>query len=273
MRVRRNPVATALAFAGFGFLWIPLVVVLVNSFNQDVVMSHWGGFTSDWYRRAFNDPSVRGGLRATMFIAFVSTTVSVVLAVSAVLWWRHAPRAARRTFDTFVYARIILPEVVFAVALFFLFQKVHFQLGTGAIIIGHTVWNSAYATVIVQARMMGIDPSLEEAAADLGATPWRVFRRVTLATLMPGIVAAALIAFTFSFDDVVTSYFLAGAAQAPLPIVLFGMIRFQITPEINSIGVMIMLFTITLMTTAVVLLAAAGSVGRRSRSAVPPIYR
>src|SRR4029077_6786740 len=134
--------------------------------------------------------------------------------------------------------------VVFATALFFLFLKVHFSLGLTAIVIGHTVWNSAYAAIIVQARMAGLDPALEEAAADLGATPWRAFRRVTLAALMPAIIAAGLLAFTFSLDDVVTSYFLQGTSQSPLPIVLLGMIRFRITPEINAVGVFVMLLTV-----------------------------
>ena len=126
-------------------------------------------------------------------------------------------------------------------------------------IIGHSVWNSAYATLIIQARMIGLDPSIEEAAADLGATPWRVFRRVTLSSLMPAIVAAGLLAFTFSFDDVVTSYFLQGTlARRPLPIVLFGLIRFRLTPEVNAIGVLVMLFTVALMSLAVTAFATAG---------------
>ena len=166
-----------------------------------------------------------------------------------------------------MYARIIVPEVVFATALFFLFLRFHFRLGLPAIIIGHSVWNSAYATLIVQARLIGLDPSVEEAAADLGATPWRVFRRVTLISLLPAIIAAGLLAFTFSFDDVVTSYFLQGTSQSPLPIVLLGMIRFRLTPEVNAIGVLVMLFTVALMSLAVTAFATAGRLGRSSRGA------
>ena len=110
--------------------------------------------------------------------------------------------------------------------------------------------NSAYSTLIIQARLIGLDPALEEAAADLGATPWRAFRRVTLITLMPAIIAAGLLAFTFSLDDVVTSYFLQGTAQSPLPFVLLGMIRFRITPEINAVGAALMLITLTTFATA-----------------------
>jgi ABC-type spermidine/putrescine transport system permease subunit II len=132
-------------------------------------------------------------------------------------------------------------------------------------VIGHTVWNSAYAAIIVQARMASLDPALEEAAADLGATPWRAFRRVTLSALMPAIIAAGLLAFTFSFDDVVTSVFLQGASNSPLPVVILGMIRFRITPEINAIGLLVMLFTVTIMSMAVIFYATAGSLGRAGR--------
>jgi len=217
---------------------------------------------------------VRTGLETTLIIAVASSLLSLLIAVTGALWWRNAGRRARAVYDGLIFARIILPEVVFATALFFLFLKIHFQLGLGAIVIGHTVWNSAYATIIVQARMAGLDPALEEAAADLGATPWRAFRRVTLAALLPAIIAAGLLAFTFSFDDVVTSVFLQGASNSPLPIVLLGMIRFRITPEINAIGLLVMLYTVSIMTMAVLFYATAGSLGRSGRrGTVLDVYR
>jgi ABC-type spermidine/putrescine transport system permease subunit II len=265
VRIRRHPFAAALSLLILAFLWIPLVVVAVNSFNQQTIMAGWGGFTTHWYRLALNDPDVRTGLETTLIIAVASSLLSLVIAVTGALWWRNAGRRARAVYDGLIFARIILPEVVFATALFFLFLKINFQLGLGAIVIGHTVWNSAYAAIIVQARMAGLDPALEEAAADLGATPWRAFRRVTLAALLPAIIAAGLLAFTFSFDDVVTSVFLQGASNSPLPIVLLGMIRFRITPEINAIGLLVMLFTVSLMTVAVLFYATAGSLGRSGR--------
>jgi ABC-type spermidine/putrescine transport system permease subunit II len=152
----------------------------------------------------------------------------------------------------------VVPEVVFASALFFLFLKLHFTLGLPTIVIGHAVLNSAYATLIIQARLIGLDPALEEAAADLGATPWRAFRRVTLITLMPAIIAAGLLAFTFSLDDVVTSYFLQGTSQSPLPIVLL---------------VFVMFLTVALMALAVTAFSTAGRLGRTgSRSRMLSLY-
>jgi ABC-type spermidine/putrescine transport system permease subunit II len=263
--IRRHPFAASLSLLILMFLWLPLIVVAVNSFNTETLMASWGGFTTHWYGLALHDQNVRTGLKTTLIIAIASSLLSLVIAVSGALWWRNASPRARAVYDGLIYARIILPEVVFATALFFLFLKIHFSLGLTAIVIGHTVWNSAYAAIIVQARMAGLDPALEEAAADLGATPWRAFRRVTLAALLPAIIAAGLLAFTFSFDDLVTSVFLQGTADSPLPVVILGMIRFRITPEINAIGLLVMLFTVSLMSFAVIIYATAGSLGRSGR--------
>ncbi len=131
--------------------------------------------------------------------------------------------------------------------------------------IGHSVWNTAYAFLIVQARLTALDPALEDAAADLGANQRQVFWRVTVPALVPGIVVAALIAFTFSFDDVITTFFLAGSTGNTLPVVLFGLIRFRVTPEVNAIGVLVMLFTAGVATAGYLLLARVN----RSRGGLP----
>lgn len=265
MNVRRHPIGAALSALVIAFLWVPLVAVMIGSFDTNSLLTTWTGATTHWYSLAVNDHNVRSGFETTLVIAVFSALLSLAVALSGALWWRRAPRRARAVYDALVYARIVVPEVVFASALFFLFLKLHFTLGLPAIVIGHAVLNSAYSTLIIQARLIGLDPALEEAAADLGATPWRAFRRVTLITLMPAIIAAGLLAFTFSLDDVVTSYFLQGTAQSPLPIVLLGMIRFRITPEINAVGVFVMFLTVGLMTLAVGVFSTAGRVGRSNR--------
>lgn len=265
MNLRRHPISAVLSALVIAFLWLPLVVVLIGSFDTNALLTTWTGATGRWYHQALNDPNVRSGFETTLIIAVLSALLSLAVALTGALWWRRAPRGARAVYDGLVYSRIVVPEVVFASALFFLFLKLHFTLGLPAIVIGHAVLNSAYSTLIIQARLIGLDPALEEAAADLGATPWRAFRRVTLITLMPAIIAAGLLAFTFSLDDVVTSYFLQGTSQSPLPIVLLGMIRFRITPEINAVGVFVMFLTVALMSAAVAVLATAGRVGRSGR--------
>jgi spermidine/putrescine transport system permease protein len=273
MNIRRHPISALLSAVVIAFLWIPLVIVLIGSFDSNALLTNWTSGTTHWYDLALHDQNVISGFETTLVIAVLSALLSLAVAVSGALWWRQAPRRARALYDGLVYARIVVPEVVFASALFFLFLKLHFALGLPAIVIGHAVLNSAYSTLIIQARLVGLDPSLEEAAADLGATPWRTFRKVTLITLMPAIVAAGLLAFTFSLDDVVTTYFLQGTSQSPLPIVLLGMIRFRITPEINAVGVFVMLLTVALMTLAVGAFSGAERFGRsRARSRMLSLY-
>jgi ABC-type spermidine/putrescine transport system permease subunit II len=264
MNVRRHPFSAVIAVAVIIFLWSPLVIVAINSVNRDVLLASWKGATTKWYHQAYYDHTVRSGLHETLVVAAATTVLSLVLAVTAALWWRRASPRARRLFDGLTYLRIMLPEVVFAVALFLLFSRLNFPLGTTAIVIGHTVWNSAYATLIVQARVSTLDPALEDAAADLGANPWRTFRRVIVPGLLPAIAAAGLLAFTFSFDDVVTSYFLTGAGTDTLPVVLLSMIRFRITPEINAVGMLVMLFTVSMFTLGFVVVTRLGRGARRA---------
>ena len=272
MNIRGHRVSAGLSALVIAFLWLPLVAVIIGSFDSNTLLTTFTSATGHWYRQAIKDSNVRSGFETTLILAVASALLSLAVALSGALWWRRAPGRARAAYDALVYARIVVPEVVFASALFFLFLKLHFTLGLPAMILGHAVLNSAYATLIIQARLVGLDPALEEAAADLGATPWRAFRRVTLITLMPAIIAAGLLAFTFSLDDVVTSYFLQGTSQSPLPIVLLGMIRFRITPEINAVGVFVMFLTVALMSLAVAAFTGAGRIGASRRSRLLSLY-
>jgi ABC-type spermidine/putrescine transport system permease subunit II len=266
MRARRHFLTGSISAFVVFFLWAPLINAGINSFNRDILMATWKGATLLWYRSALNNTTVKAGLEQTITICLATTALSLALAVTGALWWRRATAMGRRLFDLLTYLRIMLPEVVFAVALFLLFSKIGFPLGTLAVIIGHTVWNSAYAALIIQARVLTLDPALDDAAADLGASPWRVFRRVTIPGLLPGIAAAGLLAFTFSFDDVVTSYFLVGNQTSPLPVVLLSMIRFRITPEINAIGMMVMVFTVSMFGAAFLAVSRLGRGARRALS-------
>jgi ABC-type spermidine/putrescine transport system permease subunit II len=266
MILRRHPVAAAVSFFVIALLWTPLAIVALNAVNKNELLVAWGGATLRWFKDAFHDPDVRDGLRLTMIVGGLSTVIAVPLAVTGALWWRRASGPGRRLYEVLIYVNVILPEVVFASALFLLFVRAGVPLGVPSIVIGHSVWNAAYAFLIVQARLAALDPALEEAAADLGANSAGVFWRVTVPALVPGIVVAALIAFTFSFDDVITTYFLAGSSGNTLPVLLFGLIRFRVTPEVNAIGVMVMIFTAGVATLGYLLLAR---VNRSRRGGLP----
>lgn len=225
-------------------LYAPIVLVVVYSVDRDTALLHWKGFTWHWYSQAFHDDDVRHDLGVSAEVALLSTAISLAIAITAGLWGRRASPRARRWFDALTYSRIVLPEVVFALGLFILFQKLGVTLGVVAIVFGHVVFNSAYATIIVQARMATLDDALEEAAADLGANRWRAFRRVTLPLLMPAVIVAALLSITFSFDDVITSQFLGGTSAQTLPVLVLGKIRLHVTPEVNAIGAGLMVITL-----------------------------
>jgi spermidine/putrescine transport system permease protein len=236
-------------------LYAPIVLVLVYSVNKDTALLHWKGFTWHWYKQAFNDATVRDDFVTSLKVALLSTAISLVIAIAAGLWIRRASRRARRWFDALTYSRIVLPEVVFALGLFVLFKKLAIPFGVGAIVLGHVVFNSAYATIIIQARFATMSETLEEAAADLGANRWRVFRRITLPLLMPAIIVAALLITTFSFDDVIVSQFLGGTTAETLPVLVLGKIRLHVTPEVNAIGSGLMIITLVTFATAALLTA------------------
>ena len=243
--VRRLPSSvSAFTVLVFVFLYLPIVVVVINSVNADKFLVSWGGFTTKWYAKALSDERIRTDFITSAKVAIASSLISVAIAVAASLWARNARVWSRRALDATTYMRIVLPEVVLATALFIFVRRLHFELGVTAIVIGHVVFNSAYATVVIQARLATLPISLEEAATDLGATPWRVFRRVTFPLLAPAILVAGLLTFSFSFDDVVTSLFLGGTNAETLPVLLLGLIRISVTPEVNAIAVGVMLITL-----------------------------
>jgi ABC-type spermidine/putrescine transport system permease subunit II len=242
--VRRRPAAVTIVTAVvFAFLYAPILIVIVNSTNVDPLLLAWRGFTLHWYGVLLADSRVQTDFLASLEIGVISTVISLSIAVAAGLWSRGAPAAAKRILDATSYMRIVLPEVVIALALFVLLRLLGVDLGLWTIVVGHVVFNSAYATVIIQARLATLSVTLEEAAADLGAKPRRVFQRVTVPLLMPGILVAMLLTLTFSFDDVVSSLFLGGTNTETLPVLMLGMVRLHVTPEVNAMGVGVMLFT------------------------------
>jgi ABC-type spermidine/putrescine transport system permease subunit II len=244
-------------------LYAPIVTVLAYAVNKDPALLHWKGFTLHWFSKAINESRVRQDFLTSVEVAAISTVLSLAIAITAGLWLRRASSRARRIFDGLTYSRIVLPEVVFALGLFVLAKKIGIGFGVGAIVLGHVVFNSAYATIIIQARFATLGESLEEAAADLGANSWRVFRRVTLPLLMPAVLVAALLTISFSFDDVISSQFLGGTSAETLPVLILGKIRLHVTPEVNAIGAGMMLITVIsfAMASLVTLLRPTGAGG------------
>ncbi|HEX5819641.1 MAG TPA: ABC transporter permease [Gemmatimonadales bacterium] len=245
---RRLPGSTAwIAALTYAFLHLPLVVLMVFSFNRSRFSVQWKGFTLDWFARLAHRPDVLRALRLSVVVGLTSTAIATILGtLLAVALARYALRG-RRVYEGLLYLPIVTPEIVAGISLLILFSTLGVTLGLGTIIIAHTAFSLPFVTVVVLARMAGMDRSLEEAAMNLGADELTTFRRVTLPQLLPGVVAAALLAFTLSFDDFVITFFVAGVGSTTLPLVVYSMVRKSVEPTINAISTIMLLVTTVLV--------------------------
>lgn len=223
----------------YAFLHLPLVILAVFSFNSSR-FTLWEGFSLHWYQAAFQDAQLAEAAANSLIIAVVATLVSTVIGTLCAygLWKRSAP-----VLSSSLYLSLVTPEIVMGVSLlaFFqwMFRSVRLQLGLHTVILAHVAFSLAYVAIVVLARLRTLDPTLEEAALDLGATEWGAFRRITLPLLGPGIAAAALLAFTVSFDDYVITSLVAGVDSETLPMVIYAMARRGANPAINAISTLI----------------------------------
>jgi spermidine/putrescine transport system permease protein len=233
------------------FLYLPILIVIFFSFNNSRSVHSWAGFTMDWYVKAWQDTSIQSGLRNSLIVAGLNMLCAVTLGTLLALGLRKSPRLLVAIFIAVMYMTIISPEIVTGLSslLFFVqvgkWLQIKNILGIFTIVATHAVWTSALVALIVRARMAGMDQSLDEAAADLGATPWATFWQVTIPLLLPAIISGGLLAFTFSFDDYVITQFVSGPQSSTLPIRIWGMVRFGVSPIINSVATVILTFTLT----------------------------
>jgi spermidine/putrescine transport system permease protein len=223
----------------YAFLHVPLLVLAVFSFNHSK-FSTWTGFSLEWYRAVAADPALREGAFNSLLIAAISTILATVLgtALAYALWKRNSPAISGA-----LYASLITPEIVTGVSLLafyqWMFRYVHLQLGLWTVILAHVAFSIAFVVIVVNSRLKNFDPMLEEAALDLGASEWQAWRRVTLPSILPGVVAAALLAFTVSIDDYVITSFVAGVDSQTLPMVIYAMARRGLNPAVNAISTII----------------------------------
>jgi spermidine/putrescine transport system permease protein len=243
--VRRQPIGLWLAaVAGYAFLYIPLVIVVVYSFNDSRLNAEWVGFTLDWYDKLFHNEDMLAAAGNSLLIALVASVVSTVLGTMAgVAMYRHR----LRLLPILVLAPIAIPEILTGVSLLIFFVLINFTLGLVSVALAHIAFCIGFVAIVVRSRLAGMDESLTEAARDCGATPFEAFRYVTLPLIMPGVVAGALMAFTLSIDDFVITFFTAGAGTVTLPLQIYSMIKIAVTPEVNAVSTLLMLLTLALI--------------------------
>ncbi|GHC20995.1 ABC transporter permease [Aidingimonas halophila] len=231
--------------ATFAFLYIPISVLFALSFNASGLPTAWTGFSTHWYGELIANSDIIGAALNTLIVAIVSTLAATLLGTLLAIGVEIRRRKGR-VLETVIFAPMIIPDIVLAIALLSFFSMLDFRMGLHTIIISHTVFNLAFVCAVVRARLKSFDWSIVEASTDLGATPPITLRRVILPVLTPAVVAGALLAFTLSIDEFIIAYFTAGSGRdsITLPMQIFSMIRFGVTPEINALAVLVMTLSV-----------------------------
>ncbi|MGB7263430.1 MAG: ABC transporter permease subunit [Albidovulum sp.] len=241
--------ATSLTL-GFAFLYIPMIILVIFSFNESKLVTVWAGFSTKWYGELMGNEAFLDAALVTLKVAVLSSTLATILGTMAAYVLVRAGRFAGRTlFSGMIYAPLVMPEVITGLAMLLLFIAIGMGTGVTTIVLAHTTFTMCYVSVVVSSRLATFDKSLEEAALDLGCTPFDAFRSVTLPIIAPAVISGWLLAFTLSLDDLVIASFVAGPSATTLPIKIFSSVRLGVSPEINALSTLM----IGIVTVAVII--------------------
>ena len=255
------------AVLAFAFLYLPILILIIYSFNASRFNAVWRGFTLDWYRSLFSNAGatiatsssagIWTALNNSLLIAAISTVLASIFGTMIALALERFHFPGRKAVEALLFLPIIMPEITIGISLLVFFTLVfrivenltgiRLNLGLPTVIIGHVVFNISFVTITVRARLAELDPQLEQAAFDLGANEWRTFWRINLPLIWPAIFSAALLAFTLSLDDFVVTFFTTGVGSMTLPLFVYGMIKFAVTPAINAISTLMLLASLLLV--------------------------
>ncbi len=247
MDKKKNLLSKIYAALVYGFLYLPILVLVVFSFNKSKLNATWSGFTLDWYKSLLNNAQILEALKNSLIIAFVSTFFAVVIGTLAAIGMYRYKFKGKKVMEGLLYIPVVIPEIVMGISMLAFFSLLNLEAGLLTLILAHITFCIAYVIVVVRARLDGFDIALEEAALDLGATPWQTLTKVTLPVISPGIIAGGLLAFTLSLDDVIISFFASGPDSNTLPLKIFSMVKFGVTPEINALSTVMMVFTLSMV--------------------------
>jgi len=252
------------AWLALAFLYIPILVLIFFSFNDSRSVARWTGFSMEWYLRLFDNEPLLRAARNSLLIAAVSTLASTAMGTLTALGMDRYRFRLRSSFDARLYLPIVIPEIVLGISLLLFFNlaffplmqallQVRLTLGLPTITIAHIAFNIPFVYVIVRARLVGFDRTLEQAAQDLGANEWRTFWRITFPLLLPGILGGALMAFTLSLDDFLVTAFTAGTASPTMPLYIYSLVRRGVTPEINALSTVLLVASMGLIVVSLIL--------------------
>ena len=232
----------------FLFLYLPIIVLVVYSFNDSKMNILFTHFTFRWYRELFNNSDLLEAFRNTIIIAVSSTAISTIIGTISAVGLHKYKFPLKNLVNGLIYIPIVIPEIVLGISLLSVYTLAHLELGIGTILISHIAFSIPFVITSVRSTLNSISPSIEEASFDLGANKWKTFWYVTLPMIMPGVISGGTLAFTLSLDDVVISYFTAGPGSNTLPLKIYSMIKTGITPDVNALSTIMLLITIIVLT-------------------------
>ncbi len=222
---------------GLAFLYLPMVILVVYSFNESKLVTVWAGFSTKWYGELMRNEAFLDAALVTLKVGVISSTLATILGTMAAFVLVRIGRFWGRTmFSGMIYAPLVMPEVITGLSLLLLFIGLNIDRGIFTIVLAHTTFSMCYVSVVVSSRLVSFDQSLEEAALDLGCSPWSAFRLVTLPIIAPAVISGWLLAFTLSLDDLVIASFTAGPSSTTLPMKIFSAVRLGVSPEINALS-------------------------------------
>jgi putrescine transport system permease protein len=239
---------------GFSFLYLPIVLLVIYSFNESRLVTVWGGFSFKWYVSLVHNQGILDAAWVTIRVALISASAATVFGtMAAVALVRRGRFLGRSLFAGMVYAPLVMPDVIMGLSLLLLFVAIGFDRGFWTVTLAHTTFGMCYAAVVIQSRLLTFDTSLEEAALDLGAPPLRAFFLITLPVIFPAVAAAWMLSFTLSLDDLVIASFTTGPGATTLPMKIYSQVRLGVTPEINAVStILVGLVTIGVVTATIV---------------------
>ncbi|MBA5851852.1 ABC transporter permease [Clostridium sp. cel8] len=233
----------------FIFLYLPILVIVIYSFNQAKTGSLWTGVTFEWYERLFNDTDVIFAFKNSLTIAIVSSFISTVIGtIGAVGLYKYSFKG-KSIIELLLNITIVIPEIILGIALLSYFSQFQINFGIGTLILSHVTFSIPFVLIVVRARFSGFDSYIEDAAMDLGATRLKVFFTIILPNIVPAVFTGAMIAFILSFDDVIINFFVSGPESTTLPIKVFSMLRFGLSPEINALCTVMLIITFVILIT------------------------
>lgn len=246
--VKHYPGFGVISFAFFMFLYIPILVVIAYSFNSNKIVSVWQGFSFKWYLSALQNEGLMNALQVSLTVAAIATLIATTIATAAALVLSRGKEVKHvKLSETVINLPLMLPEIVFAVAVLILFSQLGLQDGLTKLILAHSCFCIPFAFLPIRARLQGMTNNLEQAAQDLYANPWITFKRITLPLILPGIFAGAMLSFVISMDDFITSSIVSGGGATTLPVYIFSLVKQGVSPELNAISTLIMLVSLLLV--------------------------